>query len=351
MTGAPKHALVAGGLGVIGRTLVDHLSRRPDWRVTAISRRLPDFETSARFLSVDLIDAAATRAALAGLSDVTHVFYTAYQEHDDTARQVDVNLAMLKNTVEAAEAASPALKRVLLYEGAKYYGAHLGAFPTPAHEDDPRQMPPMFYYDQEDWLRENAEGRRRDVVVLRPDVVCGFAIGNPMNLSMVIAVYAAISKELGLPLRFPGTVDCYGRLAQVTDSAQLAAGSEWAAENASGGEAYNLTNGDIFRWNRLWERFAHYFGMELAPPMPIPLGSMMADKGPVWDRIVAKHGLVPVPFEKVAAWSFGDFIFRCDWDVISSTTKIRQAGFHDVVDSEAMFLRLFDEFRARKVIP
>jgi hypothetical protein len=37
----------------------------------------------------------------------------------------------------------------------------------------------------------------------RPEAVCGYAVGNPMNLLMVISVYAAISKELGLPLRFP----------------------------------------------------------------------------------------------------------------------------------------------------
>ncbi|MCG2842592.1 SDR family oxidoreductase [Sandaracinobacter sp. RS1-74] len=351
MAHVEKHALVAGGLGVIGRNLVEHLAGRPDWKVTAISRRAPDFETPARFVSVDLADAAATRATLAAFGDVTHVFHTAYQEHADPKRQVDVNLALLANLVEAVDATSPSLRRVILYEGAKYYGAHLGVFPTPAREDDPRQMPPMFYYDQEDWLRERAAGRSWDMVVLRPDAVCGFAIGNPMNISMVIAVYAAISKELGLPLRFPGTADCYGRLAQVTDAAQLAAGSRWAAEQAEGGEAYNLTNGDIFRWNRLWERFARHFGMELAPPMTIPLAEMMADKGPVWDRMVEKHGLLPVPFDNVVAWGFGDFIFRCDWDVITATTKIRQAGFADVVDSEAMFLGLFDAFRARKIIP
>ncbi|MFC3061025.1 SDR family oxidoreductase [Paenirhodobacter populi] len=350
MTGR-KHALVAGGLGVIGRNLVEHLAAQPNWKVTAISRRSPDFDTPARFLSLDLMDAGAVRAGLADVSDVTHVFYAAYQEHADPAVQVSANLAMLRNLVEGAEAASPALRRVVLYEGAKYYGAHLGAFPTPAREDAPRVMPPMFYYDQEDWLRDRAAGRPWDVVVLRPDVVCGFAVGNPMNLSMVIAVYAAISKELGMPLRFPGTADCYGRLAQVTDAAQLAAGSEWAADHATGGEAYNLTNGDLFRWNRLWEKIARHLGMELAPPMTISLTEMMADKGPVWDRIVEKHGLIPVPFDKVASWGFGDFIFRCDWDVISSTTKIRQAGFAPVVESEAMFMRLFDEFRARRVIP
>lgn len=346
-----NHALIAGGLGVIGRNLVRHFGAAEDWKATALSRRSPDDTMGATFLSVDLHDPAATAEALAGCADVTHLFYAAYQEHADPAKQVEANLAMLVNLVEAAEAACPSLRRVVLYEGAKYYGAHVGAFKTPAVEDDFRVMPPMFYYDQEDWLRARAAGKSWDMVVLRPDVVCGFAIGNPMNLSMVIAVYAAISKELGLPLRFPGSAGCYEHLAQVTDAAQLAAGSQWAAGEATGGEAYNITNGDVFRWKHLWKAIARSFDMELADPLAISLTEMMADKGPVWERMVEKHGLEPVPFDKVAAWGFGDFIFNCDWDVISSTTKIRQAGFAPVVDSEAMFLRLFDEFRQRKIIP
>ncbi|WP_102224215.1 SDR family oxidoreductase [Acidimangrovimonas sediminis] len=346
-----NHALVAGGLGVIGRSLVTHLADRLGWRVTAISRRTPDFETRARYLPVDLLDAEGTRAALAGAGPFTHAFFAAYQEKADPAEQVAVNLAMLQNFVAGAEAASPALRRVVLYEGAKYYGAHLGAFPTPAHEDDPRVMPPMFYYDQEDWLTGHAAGKAWDQVVLRPDVVCGFAIGNPMNLAMVIAVYAAICRELGLPLRFPGSARCYDRLAQVTSAAQLAEGSAWAATEAQGGTAYNLTNGDIFRWRPLWKRIAAHFDMDPGEPRQIPLAEMMADKGPLWEKIRQKHGLLDVPFDKIAAWGFGDFIFNCDWDVISSTTKIRQAGFAPVVDSTDMFLKLFDEFRDRKIIP
>lgn len=345
------HALIAGGLGVIGRNVATYLADTLGWQVTALSRRSPDFETAARYLSVDLLEAEASRQALKDAGPFTHVFYAAYQEHDDPARQVEANLAMLRNCVAGAEAASPDMERVVLYEGAKYYGAHLGAFPTPAHEDDPRVLPPMFYYDQEDWLTAFSDGKAWDRVVLRPDVVCGFAIGNPMNLAMVIAVYAAICKELGLPLRFPGTPTCYGKLAQVTDAAQLARGSVWAAQEGTGGTAYNLTNGDIFRWSHLWKRIAAHLDMDPGEPMPISLTEMMADKAPLWDRIKAKHGLVDVPFDKVASWGFGDFIFNCDWDVISSTTRIRQAGFTDVVDSEEMFLRLIDDFRERKVIP
>lgn len=346
-------ALVAGGLGVIGRQLVTHLAALPDWEPIGLSRRAPDPDASAsaQYIAVDLLDPGDVRAKLGELRDVTYIFHAAYQEQPTPHALTDVNLGMLRNLVEVVSDASPALQRVVLYQGAKYYGAHLGRFNTPAREDDPRHMPPNFYYDMQDWLLDAASGRSWDATILRPDVVCGFALGNPMNLSMLIAVYASISKELGLPLRFPGTATCYEKLAQVTDAAQLARGSVWAATAAQGGESYNLTNGDVFRWNQLWPAIAQYFDMPLAPPQTLNLRDQMADKGPLWAQMTKQYGLAPVPYEQVAAWAFGDFIFGCDWDVISSTTKIRQAGFHQVEDSTEMFLRLFDEFRARKAIP
>jgi hypothetical protein len=54
-----------------------------------------------------------------------------------------------------------------------------------------------------DHLRYRQKGKTWSFTILRPEAVCGYAVGNPMNLLMLIAVYAAISKELGLPLRFP----------------------------------------------------------------------------------------------------------------------------------------------------
>ncbi|MDE1172762.1 MAG: SDR family oxidoreductase [Parvibaculaceae bacterium] len=346
-----KTAVVSGGLGVIGRNLVDHLTATGDWDVIALSRRAPDFETPARFVSIDLLDPASTLETIRTLGPIDYVFHAAYQEHADPAAQVEANTAMLRNLVTAVETASPSLERVVLYEGAKYYGVHLGAFPTPALEDDARHMPPNFYYNQEDWLKAAAKGKNWDYVVLRPDVVCGFAVGSPMNFLMVLGVYAAICRELGLPMRFPGTHECYNRLAQVTDAGQLARASVWAVEKAPAGEAYNLTNGDVFRWNRMWPALAASFGLEAGMPQTINLTEMMKDKGPVWDKIVSKHGLVPGKFEQIVAWGFGDFVFRCDFDVVSSTTKIRQAGFQDIVDSETMFRDMFAELRRRKLLP
>jgi hypothetical protein len=58
-------------------------------------------------------------------------------------------------------------------------------------------MPPEFNVDQQMFLEDRQEGKAWSWSAIRPSVVCGFALGNPMNLAMVIAIYAAISKESG----------------------------------------------------------------------------------------------------------------------------------------------------------
>ena len=197
-------ALIAGAQGVIGRNLAAHISTLEDWDVVGLSRRGGPDTDQIRHISVDLLDPAATRSALAGLTDVTHVFYAAYQDRPSWGELVAPNLAMLVNVVDAIEPLAPGLQHVSLMQGYKVYGAHLGPFKTPARESDAGHMPPEFNVDQQNFL----EARQQDKVwtwsALRPSVVCGFATGIPMNLTMAIAIYAAMSKELGLPLRFPG---------------------------------------------------------------------------------------------------------------------------------------------------
>ena len=90
---------------------------------------------------------------------------------------------MLVNLVESIEAISPALEHVNLVEGSKWYGNHLGPYKTPARETDARHMPPNMYYNQQDFLESRQHGKRWNWSAVRPHAVCGFAVGNPMNLS------------------------------------------------------------------------------------------------------------------------------------------------------------------------
>jgi hypothetical protein len=102
----------------------------------------------------------------------------------------------------------------------------------------------------------------------------------------------------------------------------------------------------------LWPRIADMFDMSAADPVPTPLTVYMADKKEIWEAMVRKDGLQPVPYEQVASWPFADAILRLmEFDNITSTIKARQAGFNDCVHTEDMFARFFAQLRTEKIIP
>jgi nucleoside-diphosphate-sugar epimerase len=356
MSDNKRVVLVAGVHGVSGRAAAARWRTVEDTEVYGISRRTAPAPDGVHPITVDLLNAGDVRQKIAGIISgakrITHIVFGAYIEKQTASEKSEVNVAILRNLLDAVEAASPALEHVTFYQGGKAYGADLGPFKTPAREDDPRLMPPNFYYDQEDFLRERQRGTRWHWTALRPEAVCGFAVGNPMNLAMVIAVYAVISKELGLPLRFPGTESAYRALYQVTSADILARATVWAGTHtAARNEIFNITNGDYFRWQHMWPRIAKMFDMEIADPVPMPLAVYMQDKSALWDHIVHKHQLQKIPYSQVASWSFGDFIFGSGFDNITSTIKARRAGFHDCIDTEEMFRTFFDRIRKDRVVP
>jgi nucleoside-diphosphate-sugar epimerase len=347
-----RKALVAGATGVVGRHLLGRLVDSGTWDVVALSRRAPDVEGACTHIAADLSDAAETKARLATLAGVTHVFHAAYVERSSPQGLIDANVALLRNLLDAIEPVAGDLQHVHLVEGTKWYGSHLGPFRTPAKESDPRTVPQLFYYDQQDLLEARQRGRRWTWSAARPHAVCGFAVGNPMNLAMVIAVYASICKALGLPFCHPGKAANWDTLYQVVDSGLLARAIEWMAVTpACANQAFNITNGDLFRWKHVWPSIAAFFGLEPGPRRHFSLREFMADKAPVWQALVARHGLRPHRFEDIAAWGFGDFVFSTEWDVISDCGKARRAGFCETMDSEAMFLRLFARLRHDRIIP
>jgi nucleoside-diphosphate-sugar epimerase len=345
-------ALVVGARGVIGGNLVNHLEELGGWQVVGLSRRGGEATRTVRHVNVDLLDAEDTRRALVGLDDVTHVFYAAYQDRPSFAELVEPNQRMLVNVLEAIEPVAAGLRHVQLMQGYKVYGAHLGPFKTPAREDDPLHMPPEFNVEQQAFLEATQRGKDWTWSALRPSVVCGFALGIPMNLAMVIAVYATISKHLDVPLRFPGRPGAYHSLIEMTDAGLLAHAMVWAATDpAAANQAYNINNGDLFRWDEMWPRLAEYFDLPVAPGLPISLATVMADKEPVWNEIVAEHGLRPTSYRDVSSWAFGDAVFSWDYDLIADGSKARRHGFHHYVDTAGMFTSIFDDMRARGIIP
>ncbi|MBY3987046.1 SDR family oxidoreductase [Rhodococcus fascians] len=347
-----KTAVVVGANGVIGGNLVEHLQRTGDWNIIGLSRRGGIDSERVRHIAVDLLDGDETRRRLSHLTDVTHIFYAAYQERPTWAELVPPNLAMLVNVVTVIEDSSSNLEHVSLMQGYKVYGAHLGPFKTPARETDPPHMPPEFNIDQQQFLESRQVGKRWSWSAIRPSVVCGVALGNPMNLATVIAVYATMCKKLGVPMRFPGKPGAFGSLLEMTDASLLAEATVWAATTlACANQTFNITNGDLFRWNDMWPRIADIFGLDTATPLPMSLADVMADKEPLWNSIVSEHELKPTPYRDVSSWAFGDFVFSWDYDVISDGSKARRMGFHRFVDTEAMFAGIVTDLRRQRIIP
>ena len=356
----PK-ALVVGALGVVGRANVEYLTTLPDWSVVALSRRAPDFETRAQFISCDVTDRNALRSALAGHPDITNVVFAALHEQPtglvagwSEADTVHTNVAMLANTLDALEEAVPSLRHFALMHGGKAYGVHLGPPPSiPSRETDARTMRPNFYYDQEDLLRERQRGKSWSWTVLRPPAVVGFAVGSLLSTILVVGVFAAISRELGIALRFPGAV---GHLKDACDARLLAKAVHWAGQTpAAANEIFNISNGDCFLFEQVFPRIAEVFSMPCGAPHPMSLARVMGDKSTAWDDIVRTHQLRPYRLrDLVPSWEYADFTFRyrqAPFESLLSTIKARKAGFHECVDSEEMFVTQLHSLQNDRILP
>lgn len=345
--------LLVGPHGVVGGAVRQRFTSHPDWNLATASRRVSAGDSeSVRAVSVDLLDAEASAAQFASLADVTHVVFAGYTERPTMAEMVAPNVAMLRNTLDGLVAAGARLEHVVLIGGGKSYGEHLGPYKTPAKESDPRFLGPIFYNDQEDVLTETATRTGFTWTVLRPDLVLGFAVGSPMSMLMSLGVYAALSKDAGIPLRFPGTPGAWTALHQFTDADVLAAAVEWAltSPNAAGA-VFNVTNGDHFRWQHLWGDIADVFAMPTAAPQPMSLTEQMGDKAPQWERLVHQHGLVDTDYKAVSAWPFADAVLATDYDMVQSTIKIRQAGFTGCIDTHDSVVRHLHQLREHGYLP
>jgi nucleoside-diphosphate-sugar epimerase len=355
-----RTALIFGISGIIGRAVAEHLTATGKWQVIGVSRHAhPDLKIKgAKLIQCDLLDPKATRKALKKASHATHAFFTTWARQANETENCRVNGAMIRSALEGA-AAHAKLKHVALVTGLKHY---LGSFSnyaaheldTPFTEDQPRVPGENFYYTQEDVLFELAKAHEFTWSVARPHTVIGYAPGNAMNLGTSVAVYATLCKATGRPFVFPGAPQSYNGLVDMTDAGILAKHLAWEATTKKAADmAFNVVNGDYFRWRKMWRQIADYFEIEPAeyPGKATPLAKSLADVGKDWNKIVKKHGLKPTTIEQVAPWWHVDADLGRTQEVVTDMSRSRELGFLEYQRTLGSFTTLFDRLRKERIIP
>lgn len=222
--------------------------------------------------------------------------------------------------------------------------------------------------------------------------VFGFARGNFMNLASAVGIYAAISKELGNELVWPGATDFYTNITMFTDAGLHARFCNWAAlEPRAANEAFNVVNGDAESWMNLWPRVADYFkltvpadqfsratplaseralpahpprsveakaaGMEGHTPqsfirqrIDLVKWSQSKEVQTAWKRMAERDGLDTSALDK-ASWAFAGFAWGRDYNVSLSMSKARKLGWTGYLDSWENLEGILGELRKNKVIP
>src|ERR1700690_2935360 len=211
-----------------------------------MSRTPPSAGAPFRHLAADLTDPASCHRALKTIEPVTHAFFAARAPfREGGVEDVEGNVAMLTATLDALASRSEALEHVHLLEGIKWYGMLLGPYPTPSREDDRRHLPPNFYYDQQDLLSARAVQARWSWSASRPSYICDFAPNRSRNLISTLGAYAAICRELDVPLDFPGSATGFSVLSELSDATCLAEAIIFLSTHDAGrNAAFNVTNGD-----------------------------------------------------------------------------------------------------------
>ncbi|PJJ59070.1 SDR family oxidoreductase [Hymenobacter chitinivorans] len=351
-------ALVVGASGIIGSNLAQELLAH-DWITYGLARSPRQDVPGLRPVAADLLDPTGLAAALDGLAP-THVFITSWLRQDTEAENIRVNGGMVRNLLDALSPKG-SVRHVALVTGLKHYlgpfdaYAKSGTLPlTPVREEHPRLPLDNFYYVQEDEVYAAAARDGFSWSIHRPHTIIGKAVGNQMNMGVTLAVYATICKETGRRFQFPGSGAQWHGLSDVTDARIIAKQLRWAATTeAARNEAFNIVNGDVFRWSWLWGRLADWFGVEAAgfDGTIHPLETELAHDADLWRTIAERHGLAEPDLHRLASAWHTDLDLGRPLEVMTDMGKSRKLGFGEYQSTEDSFLDLFGQLRQDRLIP
>jgi nucleoside-diphosphate-sugar epimerase len=353
-----KIALVVGASGITGSNLAESLIAK-GWETYGLART-PNIEIEKlKPVVADLLDITSLKSALADIAP-THVYITTWMRNDTEAENIRVNSLMVRNLLDVLSEKG-SVEHVALVTGLKHYLGPFDAYAkegflpeTPLREEHPRLDIENFYYAQEDEVYAAAARDGFTWSIHRPHTVIGKAVGNAMNLGTTLAVYASICKETGRPFKWPGSAAQWNGLSDVTDARILAEHLIWASTtDVARNEAFNVVNGDVFRWSRLWKRIAAYFDIEAEGynNKIKPLELEMANDSDIWKQIAEKYHLKETDLSRLASAWHTDLDLGRPIEVMTDMSKSRKLGFTIFQDTEESFFDLFEKLIAKKLIP
>lgn len=352
-----KTALVVGVTGITGSSLAKSLIDK-GWKTYGLSRK-PNLNLEGLFpVAGDLLEKENLKSILADVKP-SHVYITTWMRNDTEAENIRVNALMVKNLLDAL---SPhqSVEHVALVTGLKHY---LGPFDdyaqgespkTPVKEEHPRLGSPNFYYAQEDEVYSAAEKDGFTWSIHRPHTVIGKAVGNQMNMGTTLAVYATICKEKNKAFTWPGSKAQWEGISDMTDAKVLAEHLIWASNTDSAkNEAFNITNGDIFRWKWMWGQIAEYFQLETVGYTGEinSLEKQMENDEDLWRRIALKYNLKESKLSKLASAWHTDLDLGRPVEIMTDMSKSRKLGFTFYKPTFDSFIELFEELRTDNLIP
>ncbi|HWV73656.1 MAG TPA: SDR family oxidoreductase [Pseudosphingobacterium sp.] len=353
-----KIALVVGATGITGSHLAHELVLS-GWQTYGLARN-PNFDLKGvQPIKADLLDKNSLRTALQGINP-THVFFTTWMRKNTEAENIMVNGAMVRNLLDVLSS-KKSVQHVTLVTGLKHYLGPFEAYvkegilpETPVRETHPRLDFPNFYYAQEDEVYKAAARDGFNWNVHRPHTVIGKTEGNLMNMGTTLAVYASICKESGRKFIWPGSEAQWNGISDVTDASILAKQLIWATSTeAAKNRAFNIANGDVFRWSWLWKRIADWFNItsEGYNGSIRPLEKQLSRDAGIWNDIANRYGLKESNLSVLASPWHTDLDLGRPIEVMTDMSNSRMLGFKEYQNTEESFIRLFEQLRIDKIIP
>ncbi|WMV50997.1 hypothetical protein MTR67_044382 [Solanum verrucosum] len=360
-------ALIIGVTGIVGNSLAEILPGTDTpggpWKVYGVAR-LPrpswNVDYPIEYIQCDISSPEETQSKLTLLTDVTHVFYVTWAIRPTELENCEINGKMFQNVLDAIIPNCPNLSHICLQTGLKYYHGSFELFEkiahdTPYNEGLPRLPAPNFYYTLEDILFE--EVKKKEGLtwsIHRPGLIFGFSPYSIMNIIGTLCIYATICKHEGLPLRFPGSKSAWDGYLYCSDADLIAEHQIWASVDPNAkNEAFNISNGDVFKWKHLWKVLAEEFQVEAEEfdeSKRWTLMEMMKDKGRIWEEIVKENGLVISKLEEIGGWWFVDLflIGECPLDTMN---KSKEHGFLGFRNSKNAFISWINKIKTCKIVP